>query len=65
LNLTLDANLQNYTVSLKPKNATFLINGGVMTVNLYKISEELIVYTETNGLNTSSNISPQTVMNWT
>ena len=57
--------MKNYTVTLAAKNATFLANGGVMTVNLYKISQEFIAYQQNYGLNVSSTLPPQTIMNWT
>lgn len=63
--MALEPNMKNYTVTLANKNASFLANGGVMTVNLYKISQEFIAYQNDYGLNVSSSIPPQTIMNWT
>lgn len=58
--------MKAYTVTIAPpKNASFLPNGGVMTVNLYKITQEFVEYQEDYGMNVSSRCSPQTIMNWT
>lgn len=40
--LQFDQSMNNYVVTIKP-NVSFA-NGGVMTVNLYKISRDLILY---------------------
>ena len=40
-------------------------NGGVLTVNLYRMTPQLIAYCRVNGTNTSGYFDTPTVANWT
>jgi hypothetical protein len=56
--------MANYTVNLK-SNVT-VANGGMLTVNLYKISEYFINYYAANSSNLRvDDIDTNMVMNWT
>jgi hypothetical protein len=56
--------MSNYTVNLK-SNVT-VANGGMLTVNLYKISEYFINYYAVNSSNLRvDDIDTNMVMNWT
>jgi hypothetical protein len=56
--------MSNYTVNLK-SNVT-VANGGMLTVNLYKISEYFINYYAANSSNLRvDDIDTNMVMNWT
>lgn len=61
--LQFNQSMNNLTVTIKP-NASFA-NGGVMTVNLYKISKELISYYKKNeSADTLAQITAETVISW-
>lgn len=60
--LQLNKSMTNYTVSIST-NETYIVNGGVLTVNLYKLSKGCIDYFAANGTK-SATPTTEMIMNW-